>query len=221
MIRVDFWLKVLAKSHANCVGLRLGGLRLLAKDVGKTVLGWRLALLGPVAQRAPAHGVHSLERSREVLAAWRPLFLPHEKEQVVASNEVLSNPFVSAEALKACEAGSSDSQSPALGDTWRYGCPKGPDWDDDVKFWTETEGTSSSEQCAHNSESLDIWSKTSQVRRFLSSWKCLGTCEGGSELPHGPGLVVTRNARGLVAGLLLPRGLLSRQSRFRSHFSWK
>ena len=50
----------------------------LAQSAGKTVLGRRLALLGTLGQRAPAHGVHSLERSREVWAAWRALFLPDE-----------------------------------------------------------------------------------------------------------------------------------------------
>ena len=60
-------------------------------------------------------------------------------EQVLASNEVLPNPFVAAETLKACalivfvgEAWSSGSQSPDFGDMWRYGCPQGPDRDDDV-----------------------------------------------------------------------------------------
>ena len=76
----------------------------------------------------------------------------------VASKEVLPNPFVSAETLKARalislhllaaegEAGSSGSQSPDSGDMWRYGCPKSPDWDGDVKSWTQSEGTSSSER---------------------------------------------------------------------------
>ena len=35
--------KRLAKSHANCDGLRLGGLRHVAEDVGKAVLARRLA----------------------------------------------------------------------------------------------------------------------------------------------------------------------------------
>ena len=63
-----------------------------------------------------------------------------KKEQVVASNDVSSNPFVSAETLKACaliglhllaaegEAGSGGGQSLDVGDMWRQGCPKSPEW---------------------------------------------------------------------------------------------
>ena len=54
------------------------------------------------------------------------------------------------------EAGSSGSQSPDLRDKWRYGCPKSPDWDSVVESWTESEGTSSSEQCEYNAESLAV-----------------------------------------------------------------
>ena len=55
----------------------VGWVQEFCKRCGKTVVGRRLALLGPVGQRALAHGVHSLERSREVWAAWRALFLPY------------------------------------------------------------------------------------------------------------------------------------------------
>ena len=68
---------------------------------------------------------------------------------------VPSESFVSAATLKACalmgplaaedEAGSSGSQSPDLGDTWKYVCPNSPDWDSDAESWTDSEGTSSSE----------------------------------------------------------------------------
>ena len=63
-----------------------------------------------------------------------------KKEPVVASDEVLPNPLVSAETLKACtlmglhllaaggEAGSSGSQSPCSRDMWRHGCPMSPEW---------------------------------------------------------------------------------------------
>ena len=72
-----------------------------------------------------------------------------EKEQVVASNETLPNPCVSAETLRACaliglhllaadyEVGSSGSQSLDLGDMWRHGCPKSHDWDGNVGSRTE------------------------------------------------------------------------------------
>ena len=143
-----------------------------------------------------------------------------KKELVVASADVSSNPFLSAETLKACaltglhllaegDAGSSGSQSPDVGHVWRHGCPKSPDADGDVKSWTENEGASSSEQCEHNVESLALKAMVQDQsgERSLSSWKILGTCEGGSELPQGPGLVVPGNARGLVAGLQPPTGL--------------
>ena len=45
----------------------------------------------------------------------------------------------------------------------------------------------------------------------------LGAGEGGIELPHGPGHAVPGNARGLVAGLPLPRGLSSQQEKPFSH----
>ena len=76
-------------------------------------------------------------------------------------------PCVSAETFKACaliglhqlalenEAGSS-GRSPDLGDMWRYGCPQNPDWDSDVESWTESAGTSASEQYEHNVESLAV-----------------------------------------------------------------
>ena len=87
-----------------------------------------------------------------------------KKKPVVASNDVSSNPSVSAETLKACaliglhllaaegEAGSRGD----LGDMWKYGCPKSLDWDSDAESWTESEGTSSSEQREHNVESLAL-----------------------------------------------------------------
>ena len=128
------------------------------------------ALFGPVGQCASTHSFHAVERPREVRAAWRALLLPFEKEeQMVASNEVSPrNPCVSAESLTACalidlhllaadcEVGSCGSQSPDLGDMWRYGYPKSLDWDGNVGLWPESEGTSSSEQCEHNVGSLAL-----------------------------------------------------------------
>ena len=81
-----------------------------AIGVGKTVLGCRLAPLGPVGLCALAHSIREVERSRVV------------------------RPFVSAETLKTCArnglhllaadsgAGSSGSQSLDLGDMSRQGC---------------------------------------------------------------------------------------------------
>ena len=63
-----------------------------------------------------------------------------KKEPMVASNDVSSNPFVSAETLEACalvglhllaaegDAGSCGGQSPDLGDMWRHCCPISPEW---------------------------------------------------------------------------------------------
>ena len=68
------------------------------------------------------------------------LFFFLTQKPVVASNEVLPNPYVSAETLKACaliglhlvgaegEEGSSGSRCPDLGDVWRHGCPMSPEW---------------------------------------------------------------------------------------------
>ena len=63
-------------------------------------------------------------------------FFLMKKEQVVASNEVLPNPHVSAETLKACAlilfALAGGSQSPDLADMWTYGRPKRPDLEQPV-----------------------------------------------------------------------------------------
>ena len=70
---------------------------------------------------------------------------------------------------------SSGSQSFDLGDTWRFGCPKSPDWDSDVVSWTESEGASFFEQYEHNVESLalniigQIWSGE-EISLFLEDW---------------------------------------------------
>ena len=33
----------------------------------------------------------------------------------------------------------SGSMPPDLGDMWKYGCPKSPDWSSDIDVWTEGE----------------------------------------------------------------------------------
>ena len=85
-----------------------------------------------------------------------------QKESVVATNEVLPNPFVSAETLKASaliglhllaaegegEGGSSGCQSPDLGDTWRHGCSISPEWFSPCSARV----TSGGEEYDHNNE---------------------------------------------------------------------
>ena len=51
-------------------GLWPRGLRHGARDVEHALVGNDLAPFGPVGQRACAHSIHALERSREVWAAW-------------------------------------------------------------------------------------------------------------------------------------------------------
>ena len=167
----------------SCVnGLWPRGLRHGAKDLGKAVLGRNLALLGPVGQRALAHSVHLLERSREVWPHGE-LFLPYKKEPVVASNEVLPNPFVSAETLKACaliglhllaagrEAGSSACQSSDVGDMWRHGCPMSPEW---ASSCSASDTSCGGEEYEHNNECRAIevmgqgWS--SEVVALFLEW---------------------------------------------------
>ena len=66
-------------------------------------MGRRLALSGPVGQCAPARSVHLLERPGEVWGHMASsFFFLIKKEPVVASDDVSSTPFVSAETLKAC-----------------------------------------------------------------------------------------------------------------------
>ena len=71
---------------------------------------------------------------------------------------------------------SSGCQSLDLGDAWRYGFPKSPDLDSDVESWTESEGTSSSEQCEYNVESLVLsvmgQDQTGEkISLFLEDWE--------------------------------------------------
>ena len=61
-------------------------------------MGKGLALFGSVGYCASAYSFHALERPREV----ELLVFLIKKEQVVAPNEVLPNPYVSAETLKTC-----------------------------------------------------------------------------------------------------------------------
>ena len=55
------------------------GLRRGSRVVEKAILGRCLALVGPVGSRAFTHSFHSLERSREVWAAWQALLFLFEE----------------------------------------------------------------------------------------------------------------------------------------------
>ena len=55
------------------------------------------------------------------------------------------------------------------------GVQKSPDWDGDVDSWTESEGTSSSEECAYNAESLALNvvgqdQSGEKISLFLEDW---------------------------------------------------
>ena len=162
-----------------------------AKDVGRALLGRRVALPGPMGCCALAYNIHLLERLEEVRPFSELFFFFVKKESVALTPAVPFKPCVSAGTLKACaliglhlsaaedEAGSSGSQSPDSGDIWRYGCPKSPDWDSDVESWTESEGTCSSEQCEHNVESLalSVVEQDESGERCPFSWK-IGNLRG-------------------------------------------
>ena len=133
LLRLAIGSKRLVESRVGCSGLRLCVCQDFANDVGKALLGRRLALPGPMGQCA-----RTASTCWNVPGKYGLLFFFIKKEQVAISNEVPFGPFVSAETLKACaliglhllaaegEAGLSGSQSPDLGDMWRYGCPKCP-----------------------------------------------------------------------------------------------
>ena len=85
----------------NFNGLLLGGLRHFAQDVGKTVLGRRIGLIWirwivcVCAQAATHWNVPGKYGPQGEL-----FFFLIQTEQVVASNEALPNPYVSAETLQ-------------------------------------------------------------------------------------------------------------------------
>ena len=74
-----FGSKFLVACRVGCNCLQFCGCKYFAKDVGRALLGRRLALTGPMGQCASAHSIHLLERPGEVWAAWRPLFLPYQE----------------------------------------------------------------------------------------------------------------------------------------------
>ena len=115
-------------------------------------------------------------------------FFLTKKEPLALTKAVEFRPLVRAETLRACAliglhlraaesaSASSGSQSHDLGGAWRCGCPKSLDWDRDVESWTESEGTSSSDECEHNVESLALnavgqnWSGD-KISLFLEDWE--------------------------------------------------
>ena len=84
--KLTFGSKHLVISRVNFGGLRLGGLRHFAIDVGKTVLGRSLALFGPVGQRLRTASTHW-----NVPGKYGPhgelFFFLIQKEPMVASNQ--------------------------------------------------------------------------------------------------------------------------------------
>ena len=134
LLRLAIGSKRLVESRVDCDGLQFVGTKILRKM--REGPFWE----GVWPCMDPWDSVHLLERPGKVWAACRALFLSIKKEPVVATKNVSSNSFVSAETLKACAlvglhllategaAGSSAGQSPDLGDTWRQGCPKSLVW---------------------------------------------------------------------------------------------
>ena len=104
------------------------------------------------------------------------------RTKVVASDDEASNP---AQRLKACavihlhflaaegEAGSVGSQSHDLGDVWRYGCPKSPEW---ISLCSASETSLGCEVYEHNNEcrATEVigqdWSRE-VVALFLEDWE--------------------------------------------------
>ena len=93
-----------------------------------------------------------------------------------------------------------------LGDEWKLVCPKSPIWESDGEAWSEDESVSSSDSREDNVV-IGLYGPGDNVS--LSLLEGLGGCKGGLELSHGPGHAVPGHASCLVAGLMLPRGLLS------------
>ena len=90
--------KRLVSSRVDCNGLQLSGYQDFAKDVGRALLGRRLDPWDSVRLRT-ASTCWSVPRK---YAPHGELFFFRIKKEPVASNEVSSNPFVSAETLNAC-----------------------------------------------------------------------------------------------------------------------
>ena len=119
-------------------GLWPTGLRHGAKDVGQTDVGRCLALFTSVGQRAFAHILHALERSRKYGPYGELFFFLLKKEPMVHCELIEFGPCISVETVKACALiglhmtaeetalRSNSDSSPDIGEEWRYGGPKKP-----------------------------------------------------------------------------------------------
>ena len=73
------------------------------------------------------------------------------------------------------------------------GVQKSPDWDGDVDSWTESEGTSSSEECAYNAESLalNVVGQDQSGEKISLSWR-IGDLEGWPRAATSPWICCAR-----------------------------
>ena len=115
------------------------------------------------------------------------LFFFLVKKEPVASTDGPSNPFVSAETLKACaltglhflflaaegEAGSCGGPSPDSGGMWRHGCPMSLEW---ISSCSESDTSFGCEEYEHDDEcqAIDVSGQDGQARwvaHFLEDWE--------------------------------------------------
>ena len=75
--------------------------------------------------------------------------------------------------------------SPDLGDMWKYGCPKSPDWDSDLDVWTEGEEFSedNEEISKVNTKGLQkVWDGPCWDVSFSGSLGCRRNAHDGQQL---------------------------------------
>ena len=96
------------------------------------------------------------------------------------------------------------------------GFPKRPIWESEGEAWSEDESVPSNGSRDSNvcNDALHVIGLYGQDLSFPAR---LGAGKGGVGLSHGSGHAVPGNGWALVAGLLLPRGLLSQQEKPLSH----
>ena len=145
-------------------------------------------------------------------------FLIHMKPAMVSGSENFS-PFVNADI---CAEEGSDGEgchAPGLGDEWEVGCPKSQMWEGGDGAWSEDESVSSSGSREGNVGNdalhvIGLYGPGDKISLFLVDCEL---AKVAFELPHGLEHAVPGNARGLVAGLPLPRGPLSQHEKPFSH----